>query len=215
MTGVQSARELAQQKLASVLPRRWTHVQAVGVRAAEFAGAAGDDADVLVAAAWLHDIGYAPDIAEKGTGFHPLDGARFLRSIGFDERVVQLVAHHSCAHLEADERGLAVELEDEFPRDPVAPHDLLLYADMTTGPDGQRLSVQERLDEIGRRYEPGDPVYRFIQKARQEIMAVVQRVDMRLSEAPLGAAVPVAASQTRPAVASGGRRSPGTVARDR
>jgi hypothetical protein len=33
----------------------------------------------FVAAAWLHDIGYAPAIAESGTGFHPLDGARYLR----------------------------------------------------------------------------------------------------------------------------------------
>ncbi|WP_406239339.1 hypothetical protein [Nocardia sp. NBC_01009] len=28
-------------------------------------------------AAWLHDIGYAPDIAR--IGFHPVDGAEFLR----------------------------------------------------------------------------------------------------------------------------------------
>ncbi len=31
----------------------------------------------LVAAAYLHDIGYAPELAI--TGFHPLDGARHLR----------------------------------------------------------------------------------------------------------------------------------------
>ena len=29
--------------------------------------------DDLVAAAWLHDIGYAPGLVQ--TGFHPLDGA--------------------------------------------------------------------------------------------------------------------------------------------
>lgn len=50
------------------------------------------------------------------TGFHPLDGARYLRSVGAPDRVVNLVAHHSCALVEAQLRGLAdelVEFEDE------------------------------------------------------------------------------------------------------
>ncbi|WP_394378549.1 hypothetical protein [Saccharopolyspora spinosa] len=34
--------------------------------------------DTLVAAAWLHDIGYSPEIGH--THFHPLDGARWLQS---------------------------------------------------------------------------------------------------------------------------------------
>ena len=40
--------------------------------------------DDLVAAAWLHDIGYAPELVE--TGFHPLDGARYLRREGLMNR---------------------------------------------------------------------------------------------------------------------------------
>jgi HD superfamily phosphodiesterase len=35
--------------------------------------------DLLEAAAWLHDIGYSPEIAVSG--FHPLDGARYLRDV--------------------------------------------------------------------------------------------------------------------------------------
>jgi hypothetical protein len=37
----------------------------------------GADADLLEAAAWLHDIGYAPVLA--ATGLHASDGARYLR----------------------------------------------------------------------------------------------------------------------------------------
>jgi hypothetical protein len=37
----------------------------------------GADTDLLEAAAWLHDIGYAPGLAV--TGLHALDGARYLR----------------------------------------------------------------------------------------------------------------------------------------
>ena len=73
----------------------------------------GPDADLVTAAAWLHDIGYAPGIA--ATGFHPLDGARHLRdNEGAGAMLCRLVAHHSCAINEAIERGLAGELAAEF-----------------------------------------------------------------------------------------------------
>ena len=60
---------------------------------------APDRAGELVAAAWLHDIGYAPGLAVSG--FHPADGARFVRSQGFPELVVSLVAFHTGAVIEA------------------------------------------------------------------------------------------------------------------
>lgn len=90
------AAELAADKLGAALPRRWTHVQAVGTKAA-WLGSVVDprDADLLVSAAWVHDIGYAPDIAD--TGLHALDGARWLLRNGWDSRLAGLVANHSCA----------------------------------------------------------------------------------------------------------------------
>ena len=46
-----------------------------GVRS--LAAVLGADADLLEAAAWLHDIGYTADVATAG--LHALDGARYLR----------------------------------------------------------------------------------------------------------------------------------------
>ena len=57
-------------------------------------------------AAWLHDVGYAPEVAD--TGFHPLDGARYLAGLETDERVVNLVGRHSYAILEAEFRGFGL-----------------------------------------------------------------------------------------------------------
>jgi integrase len=113
---VEDAAALAESKLALVLPRRWRHVRSVARRARWVAKTLGllDD---LVAAAWLHDIGYAPDLAV--TGFHPLDGARYLRRAGVDGQVVSLVGYHSCAQIEAGVRGLSGQLAAEFsPADP-------------------------------------------------------------------------------------------------
>ena len=96
---VGGAMELAEAKLAASLPRRWRHVRSVA-RRARWAAKQLSLSDALVAAAWLHDIGYAPGLV--GTGFHPLDGARYLRRMEVDGQVVSLVAYHSCAQIEAD-----------------------------------------------------------------------------------------------------------------
>jgi putative nucleotidyltransferase with HDIG domain len=114
------AEQLARGLLQASLPRRWAHVQGVAARARILALVLGADADLLEAAAWLHDIGYAPDLAV--TGLHALDGARYLRDARHaDTMLCRLVAHHSCAIIEADERGLADVLSLEF--EP-APHAL-------------------------------------------------------------------------------------------
>jgi HD superfamily phosphodiesterase len=136
-----------------------------------------DDADLLGASAWLHDIGYAPALVV--TGFHPLDGAQWLRAHGYNERVTNLVAHHSCARIEAALRGLDDRLV-EFPREESAVADALWYADMTTGPDGRDLDVAARLEEIRARYGEDDIVTRFILKATPDIVAALGRTEARL-----------------------------------
>src|SRR6266705_2570551 len=72
-----SAQQLARALLQKACPRRWRHVQGVAARARSLAPILGSDAHLLEAAAWLHDIGYVPDLAT--TGLHSLDGARYLR----------------------------------------------------------------------------------------------------------------------------------------
>jgi len=79
----------------------------------------GADADLLEAAAWLHDIGYAPGVA--ATGSHPLDGARYLRDAQHAGAMLcRLAAQHSCAIIEADDRRLADVLALEFEPAPYA-----------------------------------------------------------------------------------------------
>jgi HD superfamily phosphodiesterase len=175
------AARLAEERLAEALPRRWRHVRSVARRARWVAKelALPDD---LVTAAWLHDIGYAPELA--GTGFHPLDGARFLRRVGVDGQVVSLVAYHSCAQIEAEVRGLGAELASEFsPADSLLA-DGLLYCDMTTGPDGGYVRPAERLVEIRGRYGPDHEVTRFVARAASEILATCARVEQMLPSQP-------------------------------
>jgi HD superfamily phosphodiesterase len=107
------AEDLARNLLADTLPRRWSHVQGVAARARTLAPALAEDKELLEAAAWLHDIGYVPDLTR--TGMHGLDGACCLRDVQHATPVLcRLVAHHSCAIIEAEERGLAGILRAEF-----------------------------------------------------------------------------------------------------
>jgi integrase len=58
-----------------------------------------EEGELLRAAAWLHDVGYTPSLAV--TGFHPLDGARYLTTADVPDRLIGLVAFHSSAAAEA------------------------------------------------------------------------------------------------------------------
>ncbi len=175
----------AESLLAEPLPRRWAHSLGVAKCGRALRPILGDDAELLEAAAMLHDIGYSPRIAT--TGFHPLDGARFLRDQeGADERVVRLVAHHSCALLEAEERGIRHELESEFELERPDLVDALVFCDMTTTPDGEQTTPADRVGEIVQRYGPDTIVGRFIQRATPEIYAAADRVESRLAAAAAG-----------------------------
>ncbi len=175
MVNPEWAEATARALLEEPLPRRWSHTQGVAGTARTLASILGDNADLIVAAAWLHDIGYSPAIAVAG--FHPLDGARHLRDHEHaDQLLCCLVAHHSCAIIEAAERGLAEDLVSEFPAPPAELADAVIYCDMTTGPDGQRTPVTQRLTEIGERYGPGDLVTRALTRSAPELTAAVSRI---------------------------------------
>ena len=175
------AEGLARALLADSLPRRWSHVQGVAARARGLAPVLGADADLLEAAAWLHDIGYAPGLAT--TGLHQLDGARYLRDAQHaDAMLCRLIAHHSCAIIEAGERGLADVLSSEFEPAPYVLASVLTCCDMTTSPDGQPVPADRRLAEIHDRYGSGHLVSRSIQRATPMILRAVEQVHQRAAQ---------------------------------
>lgn len=176
------AEDTARTLLDSPLPRRWAHSQGVAAQARRLAHILGEDAELVTAAAWLHDIGYAPTLTD--TGFHPLDGARYLRDVQrADDTLCRLVAHHSSAIIEAAEHGLDEELVREFRPARRDLEDALIYCDMTTGPTGQRMSVEQRLTEIRARYGAGHHVSRAITRSAPQLTQAATRVSRRLADA--------------------------------
>ena len=59
--------------------------------------------------------------------------------------------------------------------------DALTYADMTTGPAGERVDLEERIDEILERYPADDPVHRAISRSQPVLREAVERIRARLA----------------------------------
>jgi putative nucleotidyltransferase with HDIG domain len=151
---VASAADLTRHVLYSN-PARLAHSQAVARRAELLALAVDQDsAPLLVAAAWLHDIGYAPGL--RDTGYHPIDGARYLQSLGWPPAICNLVAHHSGARFVATVLQLDRQL-DPYPFSQDALSDALTVADQTTGPRGEAMTVEQRMSDMLRRHGPNSP----------------------------------------------------------
>ena len=174
---VEDAHLLAFKLLAEALPRRWAHTVGVAVTAEVLAGVLAPSpasVDDIVAAAWLHDIGYAPNLVD--TGFHPVDGARYAQEQGFPSNVASLIAHHTGAVFEAHERSLHEGLAHyRFPVD-VVELAILNCADLCTGPDGKRVDPADRISEVLQRYPAEHPVHRAIAKSAPLLVAQARLV---------------------------------------
>jgi hypothetical protein len=161
-------------------PDRLAHTQGV-VNCASSLGETllsdAEDRTALVAAAWLHDIGYAPPLVK--TGAHHLDGARDLSDRG-EERLACLVAHHGSGEAEARLRGFASEVA-EFPREFGLVADILTYCDLTSGPDGSHVDVAERLSEVRARYGDDHVVVRGLDASSEIIGGAFLRVEKAMA----------------------------------
>jgi HD domain len=157
---------------------RLEHSRGVAERAKFLTVAVRDDeAPLLVAAAWLHDIGYAPGL--KQTGFHPLDGAAHLRATGWPELVCGLVAHHSGSRFIAQTRGLDNALaEFDYLEDPLS--DALTTADQTIGPRGRAMTVSERIHDMLSRHGEDSPNAQAHPRRGPYLFQAAQRTASRL-----------------------------------
>lgn len=134
----QWARILSRSWLNGPLPECWERSRLAGAEAERIASAYGDDAELLIAAAYLHEVGRAPDLAV--TGCVPLDGARYLLTTCGPARLAALVAHQPCMPGEYPDQIIGHAMSDfAFETTPV--RDALWYCIATTGSDDPRRAM--------------------------------------------------------------------------
>jgi len=171
------SRRLAEELLEQA-GARWAHVQGVSQQVERWV--TGERASELVlSAAWLHDVGYAKTV--EASGMHAIDGAEYLDLQGVPGGIVSLVAFHTGARFEAEERGLVDRLLwFELPDQDML--DLLTLADLTTSPRGEYVTVRDRIDEILERYEPQHPVHRGVLRGRAYLEECCRRAAARVGQ---------------------------------
>lgn len=141
---------------------------------------------LIIEAAWLHDIGYSPEV--KDTGMHAIDGALYLQERGWPTEIVRLVAHHTGAWSEAQERGLADAL-GQFPMPSDEGLDALTLCDLMVSPSGDPVEPKQRLEEILTRYGSGHPVHRAVARSQDDLLVRAKRAWSRVS-ADVGGVAP-------------------------
>jgi hypothetical protein len=177
LSRVDAARSLAARLLVDT-PDRWQHTIGVAHRAQEVAPTLPPaERDILLVAAWLHDIGSSS--MARATGFAPVDGADYLAGRGWPPRITSLVAHHSGADFLARAAGWYVAL-DRYPEERSELADALTFADQTTGPHGERVTVQARLAESLARHGAGSAYALAHPVCGPYLIATVARVERRL-----------------------------------
>ena len=176
---VNAAREFAEATLGRGT-ERLAHAHGAAEAARRAAHTSLDPAhhDLVIAAAWLHDVGFGHE--NPPTEFHPLDGALMLREAGWDERLVALVAHHSEARFTAAALGLLDEL-NEFPRETGSVADALVYADMSSATDGQPVTANLRLTDLRYRHSDEHPFLKVAYASREPyLMLATARAEIRM-----------------------------------
>jgi hypothetical protein len=134
----------------------------------------------LEAAAWVHDIGYSPELAL--TGFHPLDGARWLRDQSWPTETCRLVAWHTESVEEARLYGFHRELAAEFVPPPPLVSAALAGADLTSSPTGERWDAERRLADILKRYPPGSIVHEDTRASLPVLRGAVREIESLLRD---------------------------------
>lgn len=193
---VDAARELVEATVGQGTDR-WLHAQGAADAARRVLPSIDPaDHDLLIAAAWLHDVGFGHP--NPPTGLHSLDGAYLLRDQGWPERLVALVAHHSEARYTAAAMDLLAELNTfDRERGPVA--DGLVYADMSSSTDGQPVTVNLRLTDLRYRHSEDDMPMRVALSAREpHLVLATARTEVRMinSGATSSLMLPVAPDYT-------------------
>ena len=94
--------------------------------------------------------------------------------------MASLIAHHSESRFEVQLRGFRHEL-DLYKREESWTADALIYCDLTTGPLGQPMTLEERIAEVEQRYGQGD-IVTALRQATPSLAAAVASTQERLRQ---------------------------------
>lgn len=136
----------------------------------------------LVQAAYLHDVGYAEKLAV--TGFHSVDSGLFAAKNGFPSEVVKAVFLHmdSLTNAKLTMPNSRIEcflnsIYSNLTSKEKLLMELLTYCDLHRSSIGDRVSIEERISEIGSKYGSGSVVYKSVLQDLGEFERIRDRIN--------------------------------------
>lgn len=129
---------------------------------------------------YLHDIGYSPKLTQFH--FHPLDGVIYAAQRNFPKPVVATVLFHSCAYelAKVENHSQIISIyQEHLPLLDQQDHkfiDWVTYCDLHTSPTGEKITFQERFEEILHRYAPHHKVSQMMQKNKGYYEELISKV---------------------------------------
>jgi hypothetical protein len=134
----------------------------------------------LIQAAFLHDIGYNPELNKNN--FHPLDGAIFAQQSGFSKPVIAAILFHSEAY-ETVKKARTDLLDIYETNKPLLDEqdrlfiDLITYCDVQTSPQGEKISLEERVQDVVNRYGEDHLVSQMMIFCKPKYQNTIERVN--------------------------------------
>lgn len=170
--------ELAEGLIAGALPERWAHDEGVIAKAHGLGEVMGEDADLLVAAAALHDLGHAP--VARSSGYQPLDSVWYLEALDVyvPKRLIDLIANNAAGWIEAELRGLGAHYE-RHPDEGSPVRDALWWCCLTTLADGTDGTLAQRVKAWDTYYAGDDVIRRYAKLALPELEQALERTERR------------------------------------
>ncbi|QCV56729.1 HD domain-containing protein [Thermoactinomyces vulgaris] len=134
----------------------------------------------LIQAAYLHDVGYSKQLNQYN--FHPLDGAVFAQQSGFSKPVIAAILFHSEAYETVKKARTDLlniyetnkQLLDEQDRLFI---DLITYCDVQTSPQGEKISLDKRVQDVVNRYGEDHPVSQMMIFCKPKYQNTIDRVN--------------------------------------
>lgn len=154
------------------LPVRKKHTEAVAKRMEELCGTTPSFVkSYCYSIGLLHDIGYG----YIKTGHHAIDGALYLQTTVLSD-LAPYVAWHSTSKYEAQARNLTIDFDKPLSK---YMNDQLWYADFTTSPEGELVTVSERLAEIRTRYSPDSQVIEALNNSMNDMVEAFAKFEQQ------------------------------------
>lgn len=124
----------------------------------------------VIASAYLHDIGYLTKLNKED--FHPYDGYVYLKSLGYDNSILNVVLHHTYAEKMVEMNGevLSEAVKNVFKeisfeclnREDKFIYDLITMSDMLSDGNGELVTIEQRIFDIGERHGYDSIIYKHI-----------------------------------------------------